>query len=110
MTSVLDRPTAPFGAAASLVCRECGASYDLGPGNACEQCFGPLEIGYDSSLLSLVTRGGSNNGPTLNIYPGVIGRGAWSPGVWAQQNRGGGVRFGISSRLGVGLSTFAGIR
>jgi hypothetical protein len=50
MTSVLERPTAPFGAAANLTCRECGATYDLGPGNACEQCFGPLEIGYDESL------------------------------------------------------------
>jgi hypothetical protein len=62
-----------------------------------------------SLLLSLITRSGSNNGPTLNIYPGVIGRGAWSPGLWIQQNRGGGFRFGISSRFGVGLSTFAGI-
>ena len=32
VTTVLDRPAA-FGAAANLVCRECGASYDLGPGN-----------------------------------------------------------------------------
>ncbi|HET6909765.1 MAG TPA: threonine synthase [Mycobacteriales bacterium] len=52
-----------FGAAANLFCRECGATYDLGPGNACEQCFGPLEIGYDSSLLSLVTRESIEAGP-----------------------------------------------
>jgi len=38
---------APFGAASGLACRECGATYDLGPGNACELCFGPLEIAYD---------------------------------------------------------------
>src|SRR3954468_100566 len=50
-------PTTPtFGAAANLFCRECGATYDLGPGNACEQCFGPLEIGYDADLLARVTR------------------------------------------------------
>lgn len=62
-----------------------------------------------SLLVSLVTRGGSNNGPTLNIYPGVFGRGALSPGLWVQQNRGGGVRFGLSSRIGLGLSTFRGV-
>src|SRR4051812_18335691 len=55
VTTVLDRP-ASFGAAANLTCRECGATYDLGPGNACEQCFGPLEVGYDASLLASVTR------------------------------------------------------
>jgi len=61
VTTLLDRPT--FGAASNLFCRECGATYDLGPGNACEQCFGPLEIGYDSSLLSLVTRASIEAGP-----------------------------------------------
>src|SRR3954451_8846813 len=63
VTSVLDRPTAPFGAAANLVCRECGASYDLGPGNACELCFGPLEIGYDERFLASVTREAIEPGP-----------------------------------------------
>src|SRR3954471_12446422 len=63
MTSVLERPTAPFGAAANLTCRECGATYDLGPGNACEQCFGPLEIGYDESLFAQVTRESIEAGP-----------------------------------------------
>jgi threonine synthase len=62
VTTLLDR-TAAFGAAINLTCRECGATYDLGPGNACEQCFGPLEIGYDQSLLSLVTRESIEAGP-----------------------------------------------
>ena len=60
-----------------------------------------------SLLASLVTRGGSNNGVTLNLYPGVVRVGAFRPSFWLQQNRGGGYRFGISSSLGVGLSTYA---
>ena len=32
MTTLLDTKPA-FGAAANLFCRECGATYDLGPGN-----------------------------------------------------------------------------
>jgi threonine synthase len=73
MTTLLDRPTAPFGAAANLICRECGAVYDLGPGNACEQCFGPLEIGYDESLLAEVTRESIQAGPrTMWRYGGLL--------------------------------------
>jgi threonine synthase len=73
MTSVLERPTAPFGAAANLTCRECGATYDLGPGNACEQCFGPLEIGYDEALLASVTRESIEAGPrTMWRYGGLL--------------------------------------
>jgi hypothetical protein len=56
-----------------------------------------------SLLISFITKGGSSNGPTLNIYPGVIGSGAWSPGVWVQGIRGGGFRYGILSRFPVGL-------
>jgi hypothetical protein len=56
-----------------------------------------------SLLVSVITKGGSTNGPTLNVYPGVIGSGAWSPGVWVQGVRGGGLRFGVVSRLGIGL-------
>ena len=58
-----------------------------------------------SLLVSLIAQGGSTNGPTLNVYPGVIGSGWWSPGLWLQQVRGGGLRFGIVSKLGVGLGT-----
>jgi threonine synthase len=65
--------TAPFGAAANLVCRECGAAYDLGPGNACEQCFGPLEIGYDETLLASITRESIQAGPqTMWRYAALL--------------------------------------
>ena len=36
-----------FGHATGLVCRECGATQELGPHYACAECFGPLEISYD---------------------------------------------------------------
>ena len=36
-----------FGPASRLTCRECGSSYALGAAYACEECFGPLEVGYD---------------------------------------------------------------
>ena len=41
-----------FGNAVQLVCRECGATQPLGPFYACQDCFGPLEIGYDFPLIS----------------------------------------------------------
>jgi threonine synthase len=37
----------PFGPAAALSCRECGARYPLSPVFACQECFGPLEVAYD---------------------------------------------------------------
>ena len=62
MTTLLDKPT--FGAAANLFCRECGATYDLGPGNACEQCFGPYEVEYDyAAMKGKVTRESIAKGP-----------------------------------------------
>jgi hypothetical protein len=62
-----------------------------------------------SLLVAFIAKLGSNNGPTLNVYPGVLGVGDVKPGLWVQRNRGGGFRFGISSRLGFGVSTQAGI-
>jgi len=48
----------------------------------------------------------------LNVYPGIIGSGRWSPGFFVQQANGGvdgrGVRFGITSSLGVGFGAVAG--
>jgi threonine synthase len=41
-----------FGNATALVCRECGATQELGPFYACRECFGPLEIGYDLPRLT----------------------------------------------------------
>ncbi|MBC6459266.1 threonine synthase [Actinomadura sp. HBU206391] len=56
--------TPALGPAKALVCRECGASAELGPHYACEECFGPLEISYD---FSGVTRAGIEAGPQ-NIW------------------------------------------
>jgi len=41
-----------FGNATELVCRECRATQPLGPFYACQECFGPLEIGYDFPQVS----------------------------------------------------------
>jgi threonine synthase len=74
MTSVIDRPTtSPFGAAAGLTCRECGASYELGPSHVCELCFGPLEISYDPDAMSRVTRASIEAGPaSMWRYAGLL--------------------------------------
>lgn len=53
-----------FGHATHLVCRECGATQELGPFYACAECFGPMEIGYD---LPRITREQIAAGPT-NIW------------------------------------------
>ena len=50
-SSVLSAPTTvregAFGHAVHLVCRECRATQPLGPSYACQECFGPLELGYE---------------------------------------------------------------
>ena len=53
-----------LGNATGLTCRECGHSVPLGPFYACEQCFGPLEVGYDFPRL---TRADIEAGPK-NIW------------------------------------------
>jgi threonine synthase len=53
-----------FGNATELVCRECGATQPLGPSYACQECFGPLEIGY---AFPRVTREQIEAGPK-NIW------------------------------------------
>src|SRR5690349_16727613 len=53
-------PSASFGYATGLSCRECGRGYELGPHYACEECFGPLEVSYD---YPAVTRSGIESGP-----------------------------------------------
>ncbi len=71
-TSVIDTAAASaagiregaFGNARHLVCRECGATSPLGPFYACQECFGPLEIGYD---FPAVTRAEIEAGPK-NIW------------------------------------------
>ena len=50
--------------ATSLVCRECGHETDLEPLNACDFCFGPLEVAYDyDRMRGNVTRESIQNGP-----------------------------------------------
>jgi threonine synthase len=53
-----------FGNATGLVCRECGHEQALGPFYACEDCFGPLEVGY---AFPQVTREQIESGPK-NIW------------------------------------------
>src|SRR3712207_1078319 len=57
------RPGA-FGNATGLVCRECRSTQPLGPFYACQECFGPLEVGYD---FPAVTREQIEAGPK-NIW------------------------------------------
>jgi threonine synthase len=67
-SSVLSAPTTvregAFGHAVHLVCRECRATQPLGPSYACQECFGPLEIGYE---FPGVTRAQIEAGPK-NIW------------------------------------------
>ncbi|KAA1380866.1 threonine synthase [Aeromicrobium fastidiosum] len=53
-----------FGHATGLVCRECGATQEIGPHYVCTDCFGPLEIKYD---FPAVTREQIEAGPA-NIW------------------------------------------
>ena len=53
-----------FGNATHLVCRECSATQPLGAFYACQECFGPLEIGYE---FPAVTREQIEAGPK-NIW------------------------------------------
>jgi len=75
MTAIIDRPAgnAPESPASELVCRNCGASYPLGAQHACFECFGPLEIGYDSDRLARATRAGIEAGPySIWRYAGLL--------------------------------------
>ncbi|WP_412904810.1 threonine synthase [Aeromicrobium sp. 179-A 4D2 NHS] len=68
MSITLSTPTrlreGAFGNATALTCRECGATRELGPHYACQECFGPLEISYD---FGTVTREQIEAGPA-NIW------------------------------------------
>jgi len=50
-------------AATGLVCRNCGAQIPLRPQHVCYECFGPLEVGYDTAALARVTRARIEAGP-----------------------------------------------
>ena len=50
--------------ATSLLCRECGNETELAPVNACDFCFGPMEVTYDyDALRGRVTRERIESGP-----------------------------------------------
>lgn len=49
--------------ARALVCRACQARYLLAAQHACYECFGPLEVDYDSAALARVTREQIEAGP-----------------------------------------------
>ncbi len=50
--------------ATSLVCRECGNASPLEPINACDYCFGPMEVAYDyDAMRGVVTRESISAGP-----------------------------------------------
>jgi threonine synthase len=78
-------PSASFGHATGLSCRECGRSYELGPHYACEECFGPLEVSYDYPSL---TRADIEAGPPnmwryaslLPVPPDIASRPTTEPG------------------------------
>jgi threonine synthase len=60
-------------AARCLVCRNCGTEAPLRPQHACYECFGPLEVGYDSALLARITRGAIEAGPpTMWRYAALL--------------------------------------
>jgi threonine synthase len=70
VTSTLTTADSP---AECLRCRNCGATFPLGPVHACAECFGPLEIGYDKSMLARVTRDEIESGPAnLWRYAGLL--------------------------------------
>ncbi|HSV64614.1 MAG TPA: threonine synthase [Mycobacteriales bacterium] len=67
MTLLDDAPSVAPSPADRLKCRNCGATYPLGPQHACYECFGPLEIGYDDAALAAVSRAQIEAGPA-NIW------------------------------------------
>jgi threonine synthase len=67
----IDQP--PASPASGLICRNCGADYPLGAQHACFECFGPLEVGYDTNRLGSVTRESIEAGPhSLWRYAGLL--------------------------------------
>jgi len=71
MTALVDLASAS--PANALVCRNCGASFPLGPQHACLECFGPLEVGYDQDKLAQVTHEHIAAGPhSIWRYAGLL--------------------------------------
>ncbi len=84
-TTRTSSPASGFGYATGLYCRECGASYDLGPLYACGECFGPLEVAYDYPAIgrSDISAGPPNiwrYAPLLPVPPDIADRPTTEPG------------------------------
>lgn len=48
----------------ALICRSCGREYPVEPINACDFCFGPLEVAYDYEAISkVISREKIQSGP-----------------------------------------------
>src|SRR5919107_3433506 len=59
--------------ARALVCRECGHEVPLAPVHVCDQCWAPLEVGYDLEKLQRVTRASIEAGPqSIWRYAGLL--------------------------------------
>ena len=74
-----------LGNATSLSCRECGRQYPLGAVYACEDCFGPLEVGYTYPALSRASiEAGPQNiwryAPLLPVPADIASRPSTEPG------------------------------
>lgn len=75
-----------LGAAYALKCRECSAEYPLDASYACLECFGPLEVAYEPTV---VTRAQIEAGPLnmwryeslLPVVPGAGSRPGLQPGL-----------------------------
>ena len=72
-TVTRELPAHPESPARALVCRECASEYPLTAAHVCEMCFGPLEVGYDKSVLARVTRASIEAGPqNMWRYAGLL--------------------------------------
>jgi hypothetical protein len=64
-----------------------------------------LFVDKNGSLLgSFIVKPAFDAGATLNVYPGVIRIGTWSPGFWVAWLRTEQLRLGISTKWGVGVN------
>ena len=73
MSLLADHSATVGSPAEALRCRNCGASFPLGPVHACFECFGPLEIGYDPAAIARVTAADIEAGPrSIWRYAGLL--------------------------------------
>ena len=72
--TTLDLPAAfADSPARALVCRECRHEVPISPVHVCEQCFAPLEVGYDLDRMRQVTRKSIEAGPhSIWRYVGLL--------------------------------------